>query len=343
MFRLFLLLLGLLTLAGLIWHIGPTRIFETTAGLGPAALVVILLPSLLMYSVEAWGWRLTLGPSAGAVSFWRLAMIRTAGEVVNWTTPMAYVGGEPLKAYLLSRHGVPLVEGLASVITAKTTMTLAQVVFILLGVALGVWTIQTSGSAEPSESLHVQVAAASVSVGLLLFVMVIFMAVQRRGLFTGLLSLLRCCRIRVGFLESREDKLRTLDRMIGEFYTRDQRVFFLSMGMFFLGWLIEALEVFLILSYLNPPADVFTSISIGALAVLIKGGTFFIPGSVGAQEAGNLVLLAAYGYSDVVGITFSMLRRLRELVWIGIGLLCMAALGGFKAPISTAELKGSPE
>ncbi|MER3424813.1 MAG: hypothetical protein C4293_17920, partial [Nitrospiraceae bacterium] len=216
-------------------------------------------------------------------------------------------------------------------------------VFILLGIALGFWTVRMSASAGPSESLNVQVAAASISVGLLLFMMMVFIALQRRGLFIGLLGLLRRCRIRIGFLESREEKLRALDRMIGEFYTRDRRVFFLSMGMFFLGWLAEAMEVFVILSYLSPPANLFTSVSIGALAVLIKGGTFFIPGSIGAQEAGNLLLLAAYGYSDVVGITFSIVRRFRELVWIGIGLMCLGTLGGFRGRIPTAEVKGPSE
>src|SRR5688572_9136293 len=94
--RLLLLLLGLLTLIALIGHVGPARILDTTAGLGLVPLVVILLPSVLMYALEAWGWRMTLGRHADTVSFSRLFAIRTAGEVVNMTTPTAYVGGEPL-------------------------------------------------------------------------------------------------------------------------------------------------------------------------------------------------------------------------------------------------------
>jgi hypothetical protein len=45
------------------------------------------------------------------------------------------------------------------------------------------------------------------------------------------------------------------------------------------------------------------------------------------QNGGNLLLLQTFGYSDVTGITFALLRRFRELVWIGIGLLCLAAIG----------------
>ena len=86
--------------------------------------------------------------------------------------------------------------------------------------------------------------------------------------------------------------------------------------------------MYVILYYLGDPAMAFSAISIGALSVFIKGGTFFIPGSLGAQDGGNLLFLRAFGYSDVTGITFALLRRFRELVWIGLGLLCLTFVGG---------------
>ncbi|HLZ35703.1 MAG TPA: flippase-like domain-containing protein, partial [Nitrospira sp.] len=168
MFRLLLLVVGLLTLTILVWHIGLGNIYDAATQLGPAALAVILIPSILMYVVEAYGWKITLGPSAREVPFWRVLAIRTAGEVVNMTTPTAYVGGEPLKAYLLQKHRVPMVEGLASVVIAKTTMTIAQVLFILIGIALGFWILGANGSSGQI------VAATLLSLGLLLFGTVAF-------------------------------------------------------------------------------------------------------------------------------------------------------------------------
>ena len=334
MLRLALLVLGLLTLTFLIWHIGPVRIVDTVAGLGPIALFVILLPSLLMYILEALGWRLTLAEHAAKLSFGRLLAIRTAGEVVNMTTPAAYVGGEPLKAYMLTPQGIPLVDGLASVVVAKTVMTIAQVLFIILGIGLGFWILGESASSK-----HVGLAAL-VSVCLLAFGTAAFLVVQSRGLFMGLLQVFRMCRIRFGYLEQREEKLRDLDRTIVEFYTRNKGRFLFASIVFFVGWLAEALEVYVILYYLGGPVDLLTSVAIGALSVFIKGGTFFIPGSVGAQEGGNLALLLAFGYSDVTGITFALLRRVRELVWIGIGLLCLLGLG---APQKTQESRHAGE
>lgn len=321
MLRLILLLAGLLTLGLLVWHIGPGNIYDAAAQLGPIPLLVILGPSLVMYVVEAYGWKVTLGPSGRTVPFWRLLVIRTAGEVVNMTTPTAYIGGEPLKAYLLRKYNVPIVEGLASVVIAKTTMTIAEVLFILLGIALGFWMLGTHGSSGQ------MIAGGVLSVGLLLFGTAAFVFVQRRGLFTWILDMLRKLGLRIGFLEAREEQLRSLDHTILNFYRHHRSAFYASTGLYFLGWLAEALEVFVIVSYLGGPADLPSAISIGALSVFIKGGTFFIPGSLGAQDGGNLLLLKAFGYSDVTGITFALLRRFRELVWIGVGLLCLAAIG----------------
>jgi len=319
--RLALLLLGLLTLIALVWHIGPTRILEATAALGPSALLVILLPSLLMYLVEALGWRITLGRYACQVSFGRLFVIRTAGELVNMTTPAAYIGGEPLKAYLLKRHKIPMVEAAASVVTAKTTMTIAQVAFILLGIVLSLWTLKASSSSGRI------ILAAFAGIGLLLFATVLFVAVQRRGLFMGLLGLLRACDLRIRFLEAREENLRALDLTILNFYSQNRCGFLLSTGAFFLGWLAEALEVYAMLYFLGGSPGMLQATAIAALSVFIKGGTFFIPGSLGAQEGGNLALLLAFGYTDVMGMAFALLRRLRELVWIAIGLVCLAMIG----------------
>jgi len=320
--RRILLVVGLLTLSLLVWHIGPGNIYNAAAQLGPVALIVMLIPSFLMYAIEAYGWKITLGPSAQGLSFWQVMAIRTAGEVVNMTTPTAYVGGEPLKAYLLQKHRVPMVEGMASVVIAKTTMTIAQVLFILIGIAMGFWILGGNGSAGQI------VAAGLLSVGLLLFGTAAFVLVQRRGLFTWILAMFRKIGLRIGFLETREEKLTSLDQTILNFYTHHQSAFYASTGLFFLGWLAEALEVFVIIYYLGGPATIFSAISIGALSVFIKGGTFFIPGSLGAQDGGNLLLLEVFGYSDVTGITFALLRRFREVVWIGIGLICLAAIGG---------------
>jgi glycosyltransferase 2 family protein len=316
--RLCLLLAGLLTFGAIVWHVGPGNIYDAAAQLGPVALLVMLIPSIIMYAVEAYGWKVTLGPLGKDIPFWRVFMIRTAGEVVNTTTPAGYVGGEPLKASLLRKHHVPMEEAFTSVIIAKTTMTIAEVVFILLGISLGVWLLGGNDSSGQT------VAAAVLSVGLLALGTAAFVFVQRQGLCIWLLESLRKIGVKIKYLEARQEQLRSLDQAILGFYRHKRPAFCASTGLFFLGWMSEALEVYVILFVLGGPAMALSAISIAALSVFIKSSTFFIPGSLGTQDGGNLLLLEAFGYSDVTGITFALVRRFRELVWIGVGLLCLA-------------------
>ena len=91
-----------------------------------------------------------------------------------------------------------MVEGLASVVIAKTTMTIAEVVFILMGIALAFWTVGADGSSGQT------VAAALVSVGFLVLVTAAFVFVQQQGLFTWLLEFLRKIGMKIHYLEARE-------------------------------------------------------------------------------------------------------------------------------------------
>jgi glycosyltransferase 2 family protein len=204
---------------------------------------------------------------------------------------------------------------------------MSSVLFILLGIALGVWLLGGNDSSGQT------VAAALLGVGLLAFGTAAFVFVQRQGLFTWLLGFLRKIGLKIAYLEAREDKLRSLDRRILGFYRDNRPAFYSFTKLFFLGWMAEALEVYVIIYYLGGAAMALSAISIGALSVFIKGGKFFIPGSLGVQDGRNMFLLSAFGYSDVTGITFALIRRFRELVWIGLGLLCLALAGGRAAVI----------
>jgi uncharacterized protein (TIRG00374 family) len=322
-----LLLLGMGVLCGLVLHIGPAVLAAEIRKLGVNFLWV-LLPSVASYALDALGWRYTLGRHADKIRFDRLFMTRMAGEAVNYTTPGMYLGGEPMKAYLLSRHQVPLVDGLASVVTAKTTMTFAEVTFIMIGIALSAaLLIRSADLLMPS----------LVGLGLLGFGVGLFVAVQRFGLFVSLLRVLERLGVRIAWLQAREHKLRALDEAIRDFYVRDRRGFVFAYLSFFVGWLVGAVEVYLILYFLGLPVDWPSAVALEALAVFAKGGTAFIPGSVGGQEAGTVLLFVAFGYTETAGVTFAVVRRIREIVWIAFGLWALGLQGRSLAPAEPCD------
>ena len=174
-----LILRGLVTLIGVLVHLRPERIYRAWASLGAVGVAIMLTPSTCMYLVDCLGWRLTLGQHNAAVPFSRFSVIRSTGELMNATTPTAYVGGEPLRAHLLKQYGIPMVDGLASVIVATTAMTIGQIVYILLGIGPGVWILFPHG---PTDAGRVLSLAAVLSLALLLFRTALFLLSQRRGL-----------------------------------------------------------------------------------------------------------------------------------------------------------------
>lgn len=325
-----LLLLGVAVLCGLVLHIGPSVLAAEIGKLG-FNFAWILVPSVVSYALDALGWRCTLGRHAKKIRFDRLFMTRMAGEAVNYTTPGLYLGGEPMKAYLLSRHQVPLVDGMASVVTAKTTMTFAEVTFIMIGIGLSTALLVHSGDL---------LMPSLVGLGLLGFGAGLFVAVQRFGLFISLLRVLERLGVKIAWLQAREHKLQALDDAIRDFYVRDRRGFLCSFLAYFAGWLVGAVEVYLILYFLGLPVDWPTAVALEALAVFAKGGTAFIPGSVGGQEAGTVLLFVAFGYTEAAGVAFAVVRRLREIVWIAFGLW---ALGMQNRSPSPPEPCGRPQ
>jgi len=287
----------------LIVRVGSDEALTATArALGWRSLLVCL-PFALIMSVDTLGWRYAF--AYDRVPFLRLVAARIAGEAVNVMTAVAPVGGDAIKVWFLRPH-VPYQESIASVIVAKTTITLSQALFLLIGVMAAV-------------ALAVDARLVRAMLWLLLVELIGaggFLAVQVAG------SLSRGAR-----LLSRVKKLdalagaENLDRTLRRFYRREWRRFALSVGFHLLGWLMGALETWLFLRVLQIPASLTTALVIETLGSAVRFATFFVPGSLGALEGANTAAFAALGLGAPAGLAFSLLRRLRQVVWIGLGVL----------------------
>jgi uncharacterized membrane protein YbhN (UPF0104 family) len=91
---------------------------------------------------------------------------------------------------------------------------------------------------------------------------------------------------------------------------------------------VEVLAIFYAAGF---PLSMREAIAIEALASVVKAMAFFIPGSLGVQDGGNVLLLALFGYPSSFGLTFSLVRRMRELLWISLGLLVLLRHYGWRS------------
>jgi len=100
------------------------------------------------------------------------------------------------------------------------------------------------------------------------------------------------------------------------------------LGLWFLGgWLLEAVETFLILRLIGVDLDFFTVASFEVALSLLRSLVFVIPAGIGVQDAGYVLFLRALGVPDAVtaGAAFALLKRSKELFWAtaGFGLLTL--------------------
>lgn len=314
-----LFLVGASLFAALVWQAGPREVYEQLHGFG-WGLLLFLLPGLIMYLVDALAWRACFR-EAPPIGFFRLFMVRMAGESLNNTLPSAYMGGEPVKALLLKQHGLSGADGLASVIVAKTAMTVAQILLVLTGLAC-------AGLAKQAhESLPALITGSIFCAVFGIGSMVIAYAGQRFGLGRLLLGFSERTGLLRGAIEAQRPALERLDASLRAFYEHDAKRFWISTALFCCGWSCEVLEVWVFAWLLGLPLAPAVIVAIGALATVVKAAGFFLPGSLGAQEGGNVLLFVAFGLTQVAAIAFSVLRRFRELVWIAFGLSALALMG----------------
>ena len=289
----------------------PPAIAASIARVGWRLAIVIVVPTVFVALFDVLGWRYAF--TRDRVPLVTLFWTRLAGEAVNLTTPTAALGGEAVKTWLLRDH-VSLAESVPSVIVAKTTITIAQGLLLLLGVVLA-W---TSLAADSRLLIAMQWLLALELVALSIFVLA-----QTRGLaaFGGRLL----GRFGVRRFAGHEG-LGRVDRTLADFYLRQPGRLTLSIACHFAAWLLGALETWIILRFLGTPVSLVTATVIEAFGTGIRFATFMIPGSLGALEGGYAATFAALGLGGTMGVSFSLVRRIREIVWIGVGLVAFAFL-----------------
>jgi hypothetical protein len=119
---------GLAIMAILIVRVGSDEALTATARALGWRSPLVCLPFALIMAVDTLGWRYAF--AYDRVPFLRLVAARIAGEAVNVMTAAAPVGGDAIKVWFLRPHA-PYRESVASVIVAKTTITLSQALFLL--------------------------------------------------------------------------------------------------------------------------------------------------------------------------------------------------------------------
>ena len=289
-------------------------------------IVVLVTIYFIAFAIDSVTWQMTIRDvPLNLVWAYRAWKLRMVGESFNAVIPAGGMGGEPVKAVMLKTHyGVDYREGTASLILAKTINMIALVVFLIAGFVLMI-------QAQALPRAYEYVAG----IGLLAFTVGVFLffVIQR----LSITSLTGTWISRWRFARRAEDILHHIhdmdDRLV-RFYTEDRGRFAGALVLALVNWLLGAVEIYYTLVFLDNPITWAEAWIIEAVAQMVRTGAFFIPAAIGVQEGAFLLVCGAVTGSPPVGLAVSVVRRIREIIWIIWG-FALGALYSLKAKAET--------
>lgn len=311
--RLLFLLLGIALLAFVVTRTDLAAVATHVGALGWAGALLIPAISILAFLADTWSWQLLISPPRrGGAWFYALWKVRMVGAAVNKVTPIVGLGGEPVKAVMLKKlYGLPYREGVASLLVAKTANLIALVIFLSIGIALAF-----AGNSLPEQYR----LAAGAGLAVLIVGIGVVYAVQRLRIASSLgawFSRRRYGAKIAGILHHLDD----MDARLVRAYTEDRKRFITATFLTFLNWMIGAGELYLIFWFTGHPISGVEAVAITAAVELVRAGTFFIPASIGAEEAALVLIVTPITGQPGLGLAVALIRRYRELVYILWGFL----------------------
>ncbi len=307
-------------------------------------LIPIIGIWIVIYGMNALAWQCIVrsqlrsmapGRLAGAQgkepSFWRIYRLTITGYALNYATPVGGLGGEPYRIMELS-NDIGKEHATSSVILYAMMHMFAHFwlwfssLFLYLGLAL-------VGDLPLTPAIGVLLCLAA---ALCLTAFYFFSKGYRKGLavktirILGKVPGLRAWSSR--FLERHDQTLHKIDQQIAALHKQDKRSFYASLLLEYGSRIVQSLEImFMLLLFGVDCGGGFSgmmltfahSILILSFTTLFANLIGFLPMQLGVQEGGFVLSIAALGLSAALGIFVSIICRVREMIWIVIGLLLM--------------------
>jgi putative membrane protein len=293
------MLIGLAAIIALVLHEGAADI---GAILSHAGLVLCwLIPlHLIPLAVDARAWQVLLVEDAPPLPY--LTWVAGVREAVNRLLPAANVGGEVLGIRLARMRVAKPGAAAASVIVEVLLTMIGQYLMCAAGVVLTLFAVRNI----PQQASLVTALMLSLVVPLsLLFVF------RRASVFTRVEKFAAKL---VGGDKGSWSGFNgpALDHALKALLKRHS-VLSRALGWQLASMLLGVGETWLALLILDHPVGISAALSIEALTLLIRSAAFFVPGGLGVQEAGIIMLGQLFGIDSSVSLSLALVKRMREI------------------------------
>lgn len=295
-------LAGLIAAVWLVAHENPGTVIALmrTAGWG---LSLAALAHVLPMFANARDWQ-TLIRGANRPTLAGMLHLVWVRESVNSMLPVARIGGELVSFRLMCKRGLRPSTAAASIVVDMQLTVISQLVFTLGGI--GYLLAQSS-----SGMLHLA-AELALGVAVLTPLLVLFALVQHASPFERMARLLnRVCGAQVSSLVGRSGRI---DQSVKLIWRRRgvilQYVFFWQP----VQCVLTAFELWIALVFLGANVGFVQAVVLELLIQAISSAAFFVPGALGVQEGGFVLIGGALGLDPATSLALAGSRRIRDVI-----------------------------
>ncbi len=287
---------------------------------------------IFLYIMNACTWRIIIKGSGDCpIPFWKILKLTITGFALNYATPAGLMGGEPYKIMELKPY------------IGAQRATSSVLLFAMMHIFAHFWFWTSSIVVYIVLALFGFLPLGACMIAVLLFMLCfcgggiyLFIRGYKNGMVVKLIRFLSHIpglkKWARSFAESHKDDLQKIDRQISELQSQNQRSFYVSFVLEYVGRVLQSLEIYFMLLLF----DVGTGGGLSFIyAFLILSFTslfanllFFLPLQLGGREGGFAMSVAQMGMTADIGMFISIICRVRELFWTAVGLLLMKVGNG---------------
>lgn len=313
---------GLVAIAIMLWKFDPDyeELWNNIKSSGYWFTGVIVLWAFI-YLLNTWSWFCIIndGENKSKVPFWKVYKYTVTGFALNYTTPVGLMGGEPYRIMELTPYvGAP--KATSSVILYVMMHIFSHFWFWLFSLVLFV--------SMYFDKINVFVASLLGVIALICLVVIYFFLKGYKNGFAmkGMKLLTHLPLIRKWaqpLVDEKKEAIEKVDQQISELHKQRRDTFYLSLSLEFIARVVGCLEIFFILKMMTPDVNFLDCILIQAFSSLFANALFFSPMQLGAREGGLAIITSTLSMKSGFGVTTGLITRVRELIWIAIGLIIM--------------------
>jgi Lysylphosphatidylglycerol synthase TM region len=315
-FKLLMLVICVGLFVLLIEKIGPAMIASRVSDVGAGFLILILI-SGTRHLLRTAAWYNAIECQERQVRFRELFGIRIAGEAITDLTFLGPLLGETMKGVTLSKH-VTAEYSASSLVVENLAYSFSVGLLIVTGLVLFVTEYPLPSSVR---------AGSLIALGaLLLSGFLIGLVVKKRYRVVSIfLDRLKRLDLRwLDRLQNKRERVNLFEENVYSFWHAHKTASVLILLLEILSIFSGVIEAWVILSLTVHRTSFFAAFMVETVNRVVNMFFAFVPLRVGVDEGGAALVLKTVGYGAVEGVSLAIIRKIRTLFWVAVGLVMVS-------------------